>query len=170
MPLFVDGYNLIFAASKRMQGFDISEPEAARDRLVELLAKYRSIRSDRVEVFFDGGADAAHLPRHAAQRGINIRFSDSQSDADTDIKLAVTRHDNPRSVRVISSDMAIQRFVKRYGAEVTDSETFLREVADALEDRSVPQDEPIEKYEDVPPDDIEYWLGVFGEELDDNDR
>ncbi len=170
MPLFVDGYNLIFAASKRMKGFDITETEAARDRLVELLARYRSIRNDRIEVFFDGGTEAAHLPKHAARRGINIRFSDAQSDADSDIKLAVTRHDNPHNVRVISSDMAIQRFVRRYGAEVTDSEAFLQEIADALEDKSVPQDEPIEKYEDVPPDDIEYWLGVFGEELDDSDR
>jgi len=162
MPIYVDGYNLIFAASRRMEGFDITRTEAARDNLLGLLAKFRTVHSERITVFFDGGPEAAHLPRRALERGMEIVFSDAKSDADSDIKYAVSHHENPRSIRVITSDAAIQGFVKRYGAQVTDSSEFLNEIAEALDRHALPPDEPMEKYEGTPPDEVDYWMGVFG--------
>ncbi len=170
MPLFIDAYNLIHAAMRRLPGFEIKggDTQSARDSLLDLLAKFRAVKPDRIVVFFDGGPDAQHLPRHALARGMEIQFSDADADADTDIKHAVSRSDAPRSIRVVSSDTAIQVFVKRYGAKVIDSGSFLREIADVLEDQSIPADEPIEKYEGAQSDDeTEYWLGVFGEEFED---
>ena len=163
MSLFIDGYNLIFAASKkRMPGFNIGQTEAARDRLLALLAKYKSLRSERMTVFFDGGAEAAHLPRRQMARGMDIFFSDAKSNADADIKNAVSHDDQPRGIRVVTSDREIQTFVKHYGASVTDSDAFLDEVQELLRDSALPEDEPIEKYEGTAGGDADYWLKIFG--------
>ena len=152
-----------------MDGFDLSRNEESRSRLVNLLAKYRMMKSDKIHLFFDGGHDAAHLPRRAMERGLDILYSEADSDADSDIKNAVSHHGNPRSIRVVTSDVAIQKFVKRYGAKVIDSYAFLREVQQTLESSSIPDDEPIEKYEGPSADEVDFWEGVFGEEPGDGE-
>jgi predicted RNA-binding protein with PIN domain len=162
--LFVDGYNLIFAASRKLPGFDMKRTESAREALLTLLAKYLSGRSDHIVVFFDGGPEAAHLPRRQRARGMEIVFSEAQSDADSDIKAAVAHEANPRAIVVVTSDAAIRRFVERYGATVTDSAAFLEQVEASLKENSIPRDEPIEKYEGAAGDDLAYWLRVFGED------
>jgi hypothetical protein len=161
--LFVDGYNVIFAASGKLPGFDMRRTEAARDALLSLLAKFRSVRPNRVVVFFDGGPEAAHLPRRQIARGMEVIFSEAQSDADSDIKEAISREANPRAVVVVTSDAAIRRSVARCGAIVTDSAAFIEEVEGALKESSIPPDEPIEKYEGAAGDDAAYWLRRFGE-------
>ena len=163
MTLFVDGYNVIFAAARKLPGFDMNQTEAAREALLSLLAKFRALRADRVVVFFDGGPDAAHLPRHLTARGMEVIFSEAQSDADSDIKAAVARESNPRAITVVTSDAAICRLVERYGATVTDSAAFLDEIEAALKESAIPRDEPIEKYQGSAGDDAAYWLRVFGE-------
>jgi uncharacterized protein len=162
VTLFVDGYNLIFAAARKLPGFDMKRTEAAREALLSLLAKFRSLRSDRVVVFFDGGPEAAHLPKRQSSRGMEVIFSEAQSDADSDIKAAVAHEANPRAIVVVTSDAAIRRFVERYGATVTDSAAFIEEIEAALKESSIPSDEPIEKYEGAAGDDLAYWLRVFG--------
>ena len=162
MPLFVDGYNLIFAASRRLPGFDIVHTETARDNLLSLLAKYKSLHAERIMVFFDGGPEAAHLPRRTMVRGLDVLFSNPGVDADDDIKNTVSHDDNPRSIRVITSDNAIRIFVERCGASVTDSAEFLRSLQETLKEHSLPQDEPMEKYEGGAGGEMDYWLSIFG--------
>ena len=178
MTTFVDGYNLIFAAAKKMSGFDMhgkdaapvrrTVSEVARDSLLDLLVKFRAARPGRIVVFFDGGLKAAHLPRHQMARGIDVAFSDAHSDADSEIKNAVSHADQPRNIRVVTSDAAIRNFVARYGATVTESRAFLQEIEDALKASSLPQDEPMEKYEGTPDGDMDYWLKIFGKKDEDS--
>ena len=173
MTIYVDGYNLIFAASKRMEGFDIKSTkntDAAREKLLGLLAKFKSLHKDRILVFFDGGAEAAHLPRRQMVRGLDVLFSDVHSDADTDIKNAVSHDDNPRNIRVVTSDMAIRNFVKRYGATLTESEEFLDELEERLEESALPKDEPLEKYEGKGDGETDFWMGAFGFDKDGKDK
>jgi len=35
-----------------------------------------------------------------------------------------------------------------------------------MEENALPQDEPIEKYEGAPPDEVDYWMSVFGDKDD----
>ncbi len=170
MTIFVDGYNLIFAASKMMDGFDIRDTETARDKLLELLARFKALRHDRIVVFFDGGPKAAHLPRRQFVRSMEVVFSEAREEADSDIKNAVSHDADPKNIRVITSDAAISRFVTRYKSRVTHSREFLREVEEALLESALPQDEPMEKYEGTSPEEAEYWRDVFGEELDQKDH
>lgn len=166
MTIFVDGYNLIFAAEKRGRGFDISRTEAARTKLIDWLAKYKALGKDRIVVFFDGGPEAAHLPRRQWGHNVEVIFSDPASDADADIKNAVSHDDNPHNIRVITSDVAVRNFVKRCGARVTESREFLDEMDEAFRDNELPQDEPIEKYGGMSKDERDYWLSVFGEDAE----
>lgn len=170
MKIFIDGYNLIFAASNRVGGFDMSDPEAARDKLLSLLARYRAARSGRIVVFFDGSREAAHLPRREFVRGIEVVFSDAPSDADADIKNAVSHDDQPRNIQVVSSDIGIQEFARRYGVRVVDALSFLDMMFEASNKHRVPQDEPVEKYGGAASkDEIDYWLSVFGDETGDDE-
>lgn len=164
MPIFVDGYNVIFAASRVMPGFDIVRTEAARDHLLDLLQKYKSLHKERIMVFFDGGPEAAHLPRRMLSRGLDVLFSNPGVDADEDIKYTVAHDDNPRGIRVITSDNAIRVFVERCGASVTDSAEFLRSVQESLKEHDLPPDEPMEKYEGGTGGETDYWMKVFGGE------
>ena len=166
MRIFIDGYNLIFEASKRMGGFDMRNTEAAREKLLRMLAKYKSLREDRFLVFFDGSQESAHLPRRQFMRGMDVLFSDPDSDADTDIKYTVSHDGNPRDIRVVTSDRAIQTFVTQYGSQVTESRDFLDEIDHALSRNALPSDEPIEKYEGGSEDETNYWLKVFGGDED----
>lgn len=164
MIVFVDGYNLIFAASRRYPEFDPKRPESAREKLIELLSRHKGVSSDRIVIYFDGGPEAAHLPRRQMIRGLDIVFSEANSDADTDIKNAVSHDGNPSIIRVVTSDVAIQSFVKRYGAAVTDSDEYLDEIEETSDDDTPPKDEPIEKYEGGVGDDKNFWMRIFGED------
>jgi len=170
VPLFIDGHNVIGAAAHFMPELDLNRNEESRDRLIGLLARYRMVKHDRILLFFDGGYGAAHLPRRSMERGVDILYSEADSDADSDIKNMVSHDGNPRAIRVVTSDIAIQRFVRRYGARVIDSGEFMRELQQTLEESSVPHDEPIEKYEGASSqDEIDYWLNVFGEQKEEEE-
>ena len=166
MPVIVDGYNLKCADGQ----LDIPNLETARERVIELLARYSASRGVEVIVVFDGGVEAAHLPRHRTIHGLEVIYSSPGSSADTEIKRMVSTLDNPHNSKVVTSDREIQKFARRFGAQVVSSRDFLREVREAMRQKDeIPSDEPIEKY-GGDPDDADYWLDVFGEEEDSQPR
>ncbi len=159
MPIIVDGYNLKCADGH----LDIPDLEGARKRIIQLLARYSASRELEVIVVFDGGVQAAYLPRHSTVHGVAVVYSSADSSADTEIKRMVSTLDNPHNIRVVTSDREIQRFVRRFGAEAVSSQDFLRELRETFRRRDeIPSDEPIEKYGGAS-DDADYWLDVFGE-------
>jgi len=160
--IFVDGYNLIGAAARKLEGYSLAASEPSREKLLGLLARYKSLGSSRMLVFFDGGAESSHLPRRQFQRGLDVMYSDPKTTADDDIKHAVSHADLPHEIRVVTSDRAVQAFVKRFGAKVTESADFLDEIAQALDESALPSDEPIEKYEGTSDGETDYWLRIFG--------
>lgn len=167
METIIDGHNLLFFAARKDSRFAVERGEPARDELLGLLSRYQVVTGDRILCVFDGGATGAHLPRHAFGRGLQIYYSLPSSDADTEIKTLVSHHENARNVRVITGDNAIRVFVEGYGARVTGSREFLEEIDDTLTEDTIPPDEPIAKYEGPDEDEMEFWLGVFGEGDDD---
>ncbi len=95
-------------------------------------------------------------------RGMDVYFSEAHSDADTDIKNAISHETRPQEIRVVTSDASIQRFVRSRGATVIEAAAFLDEVEESLRENAPPPDEPIEKYEGGVGEDKDYWLRVFG--------
>lgn len=168
MKIVVDGHNLMFAAARLDRRFAVERGEPAREEVLALLSRYQAVKGDKILCFFDGGRAGKHLPRDAFGHGLQIRYSDPDSDADTDIKRHVASSGEPETIRVITSDNAIRAFVQGCGASVTESRAFLEEVRSALTEDTIPADEPIEKYEEPDQDEEDFWMGVFGgdEDLD----
>ena len=157
MPIIVDGYNLACSHAY----LDHPRLESARQRVIDFLARYSASREVKVTVVFDGGIEAAYLPRHTNVQGVEVVYSPASSNADTEIKRMLSGFDNPHNWRVVSSDRDIQKFAKRFGADVVSSRDFLREVRDASQRGSdIPGDEPLEKYGGVSGD-VDYWVDVF---------
>ncbi len=168
MELVVDGHNLMFAASELDERYNVERGEAAREEVLALLARYQAAKGDRILCFFDGGRGGDGLPRYTFGHGLQIIYSDPRSDADTEIKNHVARHHSPAEVVVVTSDNAIQAFVRKLGVEAIPSQEFLRRVRGLLAESGHPDDEPPEKYEGADDDETDFWMRVFG--LDDEDE
>ena len=163
MQIIVDGHNLLFFAARKESRFAVERGEPARDELLGLLSRYQRVKGDRILCAFDGGAAGAHLPRHTFGRGLQILYAPVASDADTEIKSLVAHHADPHAARVITSDRAIRVYVEGFGARVTSSQDFLEEMDAALNEDTLPADEPIEKYEGPDDGELDFWMGVFQE-------
>ncbi|NOZ23797.1 MAG: hypothetical protein GXP25_22190 [Planctomycetes bacterium] len=162
MRLLIDGYNVIFASTRR--AFNMDNPERARTQLISLLSAYQSISHDDITVAFDGRAEGRMFPQTQKAHGITIVFSESDSDADTVIKRLLAREPNPKAAAVVSSDNSLQTFAKRFKAERIDSEEFLRDLDRKLKAAHARRadDDPIEKYEGLSSRDVDYWMKYFG--------
>ena len=164
MDTIIDGHNLIFVAARHDQRYSVERGEAAREELMALLSRYQAARNERVICFFDGGRRAEGMPRQTMGHGMQVYYSDPRSDADTDIKNYVASHPEPAGLRVVTGDRAIQVFVGKHGAQVLSSRQFLTEVHETFAAGESPADEPDEKYHTPDDAEVDYWLGVFGED------
>lgn len=119
--IIVDGYNLLHKVADiaALAGTDL---ELARERLESRLLGYRSGRDVRLTVVFDGSAagtgGATPVP------GIEVVFSRAPEKADEVIVGLVRRHSHPRSVTVVSSDAAVVRQARDFGAKTMAGEEF----------------------------------------------
>ena len=119
--IVVDGYNLIHAMPE-LARLVASDLEQARDGLVAKLAVYRSNRSVRVTVVFDGRGSAGQQTRPPG--GVEVVFSRAPQTADTKIKNMLALEKSPRSWTVVTSDNSIVRFARDYGAKTIPSAEF----------------------------------------------
>jgi len=166
MRLYVDGYNVIFAPSAH--DFHAESSESAREQLLSLLSAYRHVTTDSITVVFDGHPRGRMYPQTQNLYGITVIFSEADADADAVIKRLIAKETNPQAVTVVTSDNSIRNFAKRFGAKRVGSEEFLRHVDRTLEHAhsSRRDDVPIEKYEGLRKDQVEYWLKIFGADKD----
>ncbi len=121
----VDGYNLLYQMPDLAELLDRNS-EQARALLVRRLADFRAVRRVSVTVVFDG-ADPGYAPDAGA--GVRVVFCRSGRTADDEIKARVGREPNPRSITVVTSDNAIVRHVRDFGAKTMRSDEFAGLVA-----------------------------------------
>ncbi len=142
--IVVDGYNLIHAMPElaRLVGIDL---ELARDGLVAKLAVYRSQRSVRITVVFDGRGTAGQQTRPPG--GIEVVFSRAPQTADAKIEAMLALEKSPRSWTVVTSDNSIVRYVRDYGAKTIPSSEFAVKLGPAIPklgpNRPAAQDTPM---------------------------
>jgi predicted RNA-binding protein with PIN domain len=131
----IDGYNLLHKVPV-LAVRSGREPEAARERLVGLIASWKAGRGVGVLVVFDGPRTAS-APRPIA--GVRVVFA---KDADAYIKRLVSGHAHPRSLQVVSSDGSVVRHARDLEAKTIGSEEFARLLAPPA--GSAPRSEPRE--------------------------
>ena len=115
----VDGNNVM---GSRPDGW-WRDRRGAQRRLVERLETFSESRDEPVTVIFDGRA-------HDAGGGLRVavRFArrSGRDAADDDVAALVSRHPDPGSLTVATSDAALAARVRGAGAEVMGAGEFLR--------------------------------------------
>jgi predicted RNA-binding protein with PIN domain len=158
MPLVVDAYNVLHVTGvlpPEIAGLDL-------DGLADLVETSR-IAKDEVWIVCDGLKRAPDGPRR--RQRVWFSWAGAGAKADDLIIQLVQRSSSPRRMTVVTSDRAVQRSVKRRGAEVLSSEEFLTRIAaDWKATKPAPRSRVPSPRESVPlaAPEVRLWLRIFG--------
>lgn len=154
MPYLIDGHNLV----PKIPGLSLKDVDD-EIQLIELLQEFCRLSRKRVEVYFDNappgsvqvrryGLVTTHFVRQGrtADDAIRVRLSDAGKKA--------------RNWTVVSSDTAVQSASRYAGAQTTTAEDFADLLLQTLQQSS--QDEESSEDNTPSPEEISYWLDLFG--------
>lgn len=163
MAFLIDGYNLlhvtdIFGAAG--PGTDLHRTRLALLNFLATSLNKRELR--QTTIVFDAAGAPPGLPRTISHQGMTIHFAQRHSDADEMIEELLEQHRSPKSLVVVSSDHRVQRAARQRGATFVDSAEWYSERRAAIREsknaRSSAKPEGT-----LTPDELNYWLGQFGE-------
>ena len=123
MPLriIIDGYNLI-RQSPALRAYDNLEIAKGREKLIEKLAHYRSLKKNPMLVVFDGWQEGDFTEQRTREKGIDIIYSKRGEKADEVIKRLVSH--SGEELIVVTSDREITHFCQSRRCEVIPSPSF----------------------------------------------
>jgi predicted RNA-binding protein with PIN domain len=159
MKLLVDGYNLLHASGQFGSPSDPPTLETARRALLDFLTQQLAERErSRTTIVFDGKDAPPGLPAVSKYEKMHIEFSRRKTTADQLIAEMIVAEKDPRQLRVISSDHAVQRAARQRGVAFADSEVWLREIRQS----TIQAQQPAEKSEPAQSAaDVQHWLREF---------
>ena len=168
MAVIIDGYNFLFADRRDMRQFEAGDLEKMRRDFLGRLARLQAIENTAITVVFDGGADCENYVRETTWHGVKAIFSDKNGTADAEILRQLEAGHGARDTLVVSNDNELRRLAKKIGARVTSIDEFKRHMKDAFKGQVQAHSEPLEKYEGVPENEVEFWMKQFGVKEDEN--
>lgn len=117
MHLIIDGYNLLGARREMM-----SDPEAARERLLRDLASYHLRKKYPITVVFDGWRQGLATEHHEHRAGVEVIYSRRGERADQVLQRLAAEYG--RDCTIVSSDHEVQNVARAHGAFVVGAGTF----------------------------------------------
>ncbi|MEG0310708.1 MAG: NYN domain-containing protein [Eubacterium sp.] len=129
--LIVDGYNVIHIWAELM-GIEQIRLEEARENLIEKLNSYSSFMGYETILVFDAYSKENNLNREEMRGKVKVIFTEKNKTADSYIEKFVFNLPKLYTVKVVTSDYAIQRMVLAVGGERVTS----KELLDAMEKSS----------------------------------
>ena len=131
MPLriIIDGYNLI-RQSPALRSYDNLEIAKGREKLIEKLAHYRSLKKHPMLVVFDGWQEGDFTEQRTREKGIDIIYSKRGEKADEVIKKLVLN--SGEELVVVTSDREITHFCQSRRCEVIPSPSFEEKIEFSL--------------------------------------
>jgi predicted RNA-binding protein with PIN domain len=150
--IVIDGYNLGFAwpgVRERLK----QDQQLGRDRLLDLLRRYKKASGADITVVFDGRSQSGAEAK-TKQRGIAVIYAQRPISADEEIGRLVVRTKDRGRMLVVSSDRAVRASVRQFRAEAIGSAEFIAMAERALEGQGAASEKP----ETV---DIDKWSKVF---------
>ena len=131
MPLriIIDGYNLI-RQSPALRSYDSVEIAKGREKLIEMLAHYRSLKKHPMLVVFDGWQEGDFTEQRTREKGIDIIYSKRGEKADEVIKKLVSN--SGEELVVVTSDREITHFCQSRRCEVIPSPSFEEKIEFSL--------------------------------------
>ena len=111
----VDGYNVINAWSNLLE-ISTSSLEAARDKLIDEMAEYKSLSGEEIIIVFD--AYNLDRPKETIieKYGIKIVYTKRFQTADTYIEKQILKISHKHNLKVVTDDGQIQVLVTSKGA------------------------------------------------------
>ena len=129
MHLIIDGYNLLHT-DRTLVSLNPIQLQGERDRLVDQLSIYRSLRKMEITVVFDGWQGGRSTEKRERKRGIELVFSKLGEKADEVIKRLV--REKGSGVTVVTSDREISRYAERMAIAVIPADQFKKKMENAL--------------------------------------
>ena len=126
--LIVDGYNVIGAWREAKKKYTIDE---ARDKLTHLLAEYSGYRAVEVVLVFDGYKSDKLSTTIEKQGPLTVVYTRHGETADSYIERLAVQSPRYRTIRVATSDGAIQNMALGAGATRITSRELLIEIEQA---------------------------------------
>lgn len=121
LRIIIDGYNLI-RQSPTLRSYDALEIAKGREKLIEILAHYRTLKHHPMVVVFDGWQEGDLAEQRTREKGIDIIFSKRGEKADEVIKRLVSK--SKEELIVVTSDREITHFCQSRKCEVISSPSF----------------------------------------------
>ena len=129
--IIVDGYNVI-RADPRLQSFERTSLEHAREVLVRTLGSSPRLANDEVMVVFDGrGGTRSHVHMHRMGRIMLVYSARGQSADDVIVQQARSLAKSGRVI-VVSNDVEVREHCRAEGCEVSSSENLLGQMPGGL--------------------------------------
>jgi len=129
MHLIIDGYNLLHA-DRTLVSLNPIQLQGERERLIDQLSAYRSLRQMEVTVVFDGWQGGWSTEKRERKKGIELVFSKLGEKADEVVKRLVK--EKGAGATVVTSDREISRYAERMAVAVIPSDQFKERMENAL--------------------------------------
>jgi predicted RNA-binding protein with PIN domain len=129
MHLIIDGYNLLHA-DRTLVSLNAIQLQRERDRLVDQLSAYRSLRQMEITVVFDGWQGGWSTEKREERKRIELVFSKLGEKADEVIKRLVK--EKGAGATVVTSDREISRYAEKMAVAVIPSDQFKEKMETAL--------------------------------------
>jgi len=158
--IVIDGYNLMFVYI----GNKVADIEEARNKLIDLLHKYCVKKRKSIKVIFDGGTTGFNydLKKRNTTSYLEIIFTSKGTSADNYI-IELAR-ENSEGMKVVTSDLHIREEIEKYGAKITLSKQFMKELLETvaeIKDTFESEEYHSKKY-GIPENKVRYWMKIFG--------
>jgi predicted RNA-binding protein with PIN domain len=127
--LIIDGYNLLHV-DRTLVSLSPIQLQRERDRLVDQLSAYRSLRQMEITAVFDGWQGGWSTEKRERKKGIELVFSKLGEKADEVIKRLV--RESGAGATVVTSDREISRYAERMAVAVIPSDQFKEKMETAL--------------------------------------
>jgi predicted RNA-binding protein with PIN domain len=122
MPYIIDGDNVIGSSP------DISlEDHKARPKLIYIIRKFQENKKNNVTIVFDGMPENG-LQREDIGEKFCVRYPQTGSSADDEIKRILSGFNYFKDVIVVTSDRELRTFAKKKGARIINSIEFYFEL------------------------------------------
>jgi len=150
--LIIDGYNLAHAW-KEVRTVLLKNQQQGRERLLDLLRRYKKATGQEITVVFDGPRESSQ-PRRQTVQGIKTAYSAYPKTADDEIQKMIQACSDKGRLLVISSDNQVSGFAKRRNVEAMGSGTFAQKAEQAMAGPSGSEEKPQKS-------DVAEWLKFF---------
>ena len=134
--LLVDAYNLIYANSY-LKGLAKLDLGAAREKMLEIVAEYSSMKGFEAILVFDAYKNKDRLANKEDALGVSIVFTASNETADSYIERYVFEHIKSENITVVTSDRLEQMTIFQMGANRQSASDFFGEF-DLLKTKLMP--------------------------------